>query len=370
MTNIQNEILQISSHHKDSVEISNIERLTDRDISKLENDVKKKPLYFDNEGKRTRGGGRRSTVTVAQFCSSGQLKNFQRPYSIKNVNSGKRTSLSRNSLTQRSGKSSPHVSGGDYGFNTTRDYMYNEYNDGHFGSLNQRQSDRHNESNPEHFQSKQGISDSQILNYKNMNSTFGMKKQKPIESKLQRVSPSMKIQETIGGIQIDKSLYTQDHTKITLQNVTKIHSSEQKRNNSKSSKKGEELPTVTAWQKDFHEVMENTIKVKEPADRAIDLPFTPLTNLNQYMQYQVNPQFDIIKEEVQNENIVSSFDNSQGFDLSTPKIPGLNGAGSCSGVSGNPASVMNYNSNNTTQQRDKKQYIIANAHHVAKDSKQ
>ena len=107
-----------------------------------------------------------------------------------------------------------------------------------------------------------------------------MKKQKPIESKLQKVSPSMKIQETIGGIHIDKSLYTQDHTKITLQNVTKIHSSDQKRNNSRSSKKGEELPTVTAWQKDFTEILDNTIKVKEPVDRAIDLPFTPLTNLN------------------------------------------------------------------------------------------
>jgi hypothetical protein len=37
------------------------------------------------------------------------------------------------------------------------------------------------------------------------------------------------------------------------------------------------------------------------------------------------PQFDVIKEEVQNENNPSSYDNlsnSLGFDLSTPGLPG------------------------------------------------
>jgi hypothetical protein len=44
----------------------------------------------------------------------------------------------------------------------------------------------------------------------------------------------------------------------------------------------------------------------------------------------------VIKEEVQNENNVSSFDNlsnSLGFDLSTPAMPGLSGAPSLAAVS-------------------------------------
>ena len=104
----------------------------------------------DEKDKRTRQKKHSDSLS---YNSSGKLKNFSRAYNIKTINSGKRASNSRNSLTQRSGKSSPHVSG-EYGFNTTRDYMHHEYGGDHFGSINQRQSDRQNDTNPDHFQSK------------------------------------------------------------------------------------------------------------------------------------------------------------------------------------------------------------------------
>ena len=75
-------------------------------------------------------------------------------------------------------------------------------------------------------------------------------------------------------------------------------------------------------------------KSAEPAQPVV---FNQVHNFHQYLQqFQAHPQFDVIKEEVQNENNVSSFDNlsnSLGFDLSTPVMPGLSGAPSLAAVS-------------------------------------
>jgi hypothetical protein len=75
-------------------------------------------------------------------------------------------------------------------------------------------------------------------------------------------------------------------------------------------------------------------KSAEPAQPVV---FNQVHNVHQYLQQlQAHPQFDVIKEEVHNENNVSSFDNlsnSLGFDLSTPVMPGLSGAPSLAAVS-------------------------------------
>jgi len=69
----------------------------------------------------------------------------------------------------------------------------------------------HQDLNPEQFHSKQGISDEMILFNKNLNSTFGMKKQKPIEAKKPIVSPSHKMNDGLSNVIIDKSLYIQEN---------------------------------------------------------------------------------------------------------------------------------------------------------------
>ena len=88
----------------------------------------------------------------------------------------------------------------------------------------------------------------------------------------------------------------------------------------------------------------------------MNMPFAPpINSFNQYL-LKNNQQFDVIREDVQNENQVSSFDHSHshGFDLSTPAIPGFQGAGSMSamsnitGMQGNINNVSGKISNNTS----------------------
>jgi hypothetical protein len=75
-------------------------------------------------------------------------------------------------------------------------------------------------------------------------------------------------------------------------------------------------------------------KSAEPAQPVV---FNQVHNVHQYFQQlQAHPQFDVIKEEVHNENNVSSFDNlsnSLGFDLSAPIMPGHSGAPSLAAFS-------------------------------------
>lgn len=104
--------------------------------------------------------------------------------------------------------------------------------------------------------------------------------------------------------------------------------------------------------------------MEDDNNKNIDLPFAPINSFNQYLMQKHNLQnYEIIKEDIHNENQVSSFDNlshSQGFDITTLPIPS-----SVTGMSGNhypvpissnssiknvnvvvQANAQNYNKNN------------------------
>lgn len=168
------------------------------------------------------------------MSSSGQHKNFIRPYNPKSIYSTNRKTGSAQSLSHRSGGSSPGQASGRFHTNQVHcgekqgtNQPYHDYNDKvqvlHSESVRALQS---------HFNSRQGLSEEQILQNKNLNSTFGMKKQKKehSQSKVQQIGSQRKLMEQIGGVHIDKTLYSQRSSSY------RDHSQRPSRSQSKQSK--------------------------------------------------------------------------------------------------------------------------------------
>ena len=96
METIQAEILNLQK--RETPDLTNIEKMTDRQIQKIDNEFKKK-LIIVKEEKDKRRRQKKMCETLSQN-SSGYLKNFMRPYNPSSVRS-------RGSRSHRSFKSSP-----------------------------------------------------------------------------------------------------------------------------------------------------------------------------------------------------------------------------------------------------------------------
>lgn len=106
-----------------------------------------------------------------------------------------------------------------------------------------------------------------------------------------------------------------------------------------------EVPEISLKNHANTQVLAQQSPLPADHDSDLNLPFAPINSFNQYLLQR--HQFDVIKEEVHNENQVSSFDNmshSQGFDMSTPAIPGLHGAQSSSAISQIQAAISSNSS--------------------------
>jgi hypothetical protein len=62
-----------------------------------------------------------------------------------------------------------------------------------------------------------------------------------------------------------------------------------------------------AQQENLNQASQSPLQIQK--NDNTDVPFGQIKNFNQYMANKQQQQFDIIKEEVQNENMGTSFDN-------------------------------------------------------------
>ena len=110
MQQLQSEIFQIQNRDSSeytTTQVMNMEKLTDREINRLDNSCKKTiGRIRDEKDKRSRV--RKSHAETMSHNSSGHLKNFMRPYNPASIYSTNKKSTSEQlSLSQRSLKSSP-----------------------------------------------------------------------------------------------------------------------------------------------------------------------------------------------------------------------------------------------------------------------
>ena len=195
METIQSEILNLQK--REMPDLTNIEKMTDRQIQKVDHEFKKK-LVLIKEEKEKRRRQKKMCETLSQN-SSGYLKNFMRPYNPSSVRS-------RGSNTHRSFKSSP--SENRLGtMNSTKEHLTFEFHEAKCISTSVNPLGRVTsiekmpDLNPEHFASKQAVTEDQIMQNKNLNSTFGIKMPKKTISKPKEISPSLKtVSETINKV--------------------------------------------------------------------------------------------------------------------------------------------------------------------------
>lgn len=105
MSQMQQELMRLSNPDNQMVDMANIEKLTDREILRIDQEFKKNLNRIKEEkGKRNRL--RKSNENMS-MNSSGHIKNFMRPYNITTLYSTNRKNSSAQSLSQRSKNSSP-----------------------------------------------------------------------------------------------------------------------------------------------------------------------------------------------------------------------------------------------------------------------
>lgn len=351
MNQLQTELLKLKSGDSPRIDFPDFEKLTDREIQRIDNDFQRQlsmiKVEKDKRSRQKRSGDKLS------MNSSGQLKNLMRPYNPKSIYSTTRKAGSARSLSQKSGGSSPAPASGRFLPNQVHSkdkqaahQPYQEYNDKvrvlHSESLRAMQSQSH-------FNSRQGLSEEQILQNKNLNSTFGMKKQKKELSHSkghQQIGSQRKLMEQIGGIHIDKSLYSQrsgSYRDTSRRPSSRSQSKEKNVEASREQKRKQEsnllLPVQMkpqsqsavnlvnhAQRQNFEQAGPSPLQTQK--DDSKDVPYGLVKSFNQFIaskQQLSQQQFDIIREEVHNENMGTSFDNlsqSHGFDISAPGLPG------------------------------------------------
>lgn len=81
MSNIQNEILEISNkNNRESLELTNLDKMTDREVQKLDQQFKQK-LFQLKEEKEKRQRQKKMNDSIGRN-SSGKKKSFVRPYNM------------------------------------------------------------------------------------------------------------------------------------------------------------------------------------------------------------------------------------------------------------------------------------------------
>lgn len=145
MTQMQQELMKLSNPDNQMVDLTKIEKMTDREIMRIDNEFRRNLLRIREEkGKRSK---MRKSGENLSMNSSGHLKNFMRPYNITGIYSSNRKNSSAQSLSQRSKNSSP-------GYKNRIEMEFN-YRD----LIEKTRFDVQQDLNPEHFSSRQPISE-------------------------------------------------------------------------------------------------------------------------------------------------------------------------------------------------------------------